>query len=366
MDVAEFFFEVDDPRRDGSCFHVLSDIIMIVLCGYLSDCEGFVEVHDYALDKEDFLRQFLQLPGGIPSHDTMNRVFRRIDPAQLEAALGHWSQHIVEVLKGQHIAIDGKQLRGTTPAGKKQAPVQLVSVWAQAHRLCLAQEQVDEKANEIVAIPQLLKPLDIEGAVITIDAIGCQKELVALIVKKKADYIIGLKTNQDTLYNQVWDHFEKRKAALSQFVSRDLGHGRAEKRTVWVSHDLRWLDAAEEWAGLSSVVRVDSECWRGEGVHRASRYYISSLSMATPEQAGGYIRRHWSIENEQHWHLDITFEEDACQVRCDHAPRNLSTVRKLALGLITQEPSKMSLKRKRKKAARDNDYLMTLLVQLDT
>lgn len=364
MDVAEFFFEVDDPRRDGSCFHVLSDIIMIVLCGYLADCEGFVEVHDYAIDKERFLRGFLQLPSGIPSHDTLNRVFRHIDPTQLEAALGQWSQQIVQLIKGQHLAIDGKQLRGTTPSGKKQAPIQLVSVWAEAHRLCLAQEQIEEKANEIVAIPNLLKPLDIEGAMITIDAIGCQKELVALIVQKKADYIIGLKTNQGTLYDQVRDHFEQHKEAMSQSVSRDLGHGRAEKRTVWVSHDLRWLDAVEGWAGLSSVIGVESECWRGEVVHRASRYYISSLVSSTPEQAGRYIRRHWSIENEQHWHLDITFDEDSCQVRSDHAPRNLSTIRKLALGLISQESSKMSLKRKRKKAARDDNYLETLLVQL--
>ena len=366
MDVAEFFFEVDDPRKDGSCFHVLSDIIMIVLCGYLADCEGFVEVHDYALDKHKLLHELLQLPAGIPSHDTINRVFRRLDPIQLEGALCRWGQQIVKLFKGKHLAIDGKQLRGTTPKGKKQANTQLVTVWAEAHRLCLAQEQVAAKTNEIIAIPNLLQPLDIEGSVVTIDAIGCQKEIVELIVEKQADYIIGLKANQGTLYEQIADCFQRQQPTLQAFVSRDLGHGRAEKRTVWVSQDLRLVDAAEDWAGLRSVVRVDSQRWRGDQLQQASRYYISSLVAPTPQQVGKLIRRHWSIENEQHWHLDITFDEDGCQVRSDHAPRNLSTIRKLALGLITQEPSQMSLKRKRKKAARDDEYLKTLLAQLNT
>ncbi len=364
MEVTEFFFEVDDPRKEGSCFHVLSDIIMIVLCGYLADCEGFVEVHDYALDKQPFLGEFLQLPCGIPSHDTLNRVFRRIDPAQLETVLCQWGRQIVDLLKGKHLAIDGKQLRGTTPAGRKQANIQLVTVWAEAHRLCLAQEQVSEKSNEITAIPQLLQPLDIEGSIVTIDAIGCQQALVEMIVEKKADYVIGLKANQGTLYEQVVAELARQASALTPSVSRCLAHGRAEKRTVWVSHQVEFVDAAQGWCGLSSLIRVDSERWQGCRHQRASRYYISSLVGCSPEQAAHYIRRHWSIENEQHWHLDITFEEDACQVRSDHAPRNLSTIRKLALGLITQEPSKMSLKRKRKKAARDDDYLKTLLSQL--
>jgi predicted transposase YbfD/YdcC len=364
MDVAEFFFEVDDPRRDGSCFHLLSDIIMLVLCAYLADCEGFVEVHDYAIDKQEVLAEFLVLPCGIPSHDTINRVFRRIDPTQLEAALSQWGQHLVGLLTGKQLAIDGKQLRGTTPAGHKQANVQLVTVWVEAHRLTLAQQQVADKSNEITAIPELLKPIDIEGSLVTIDAIACQTDIVALIVGKKADYLISLKANQGTLYDQVVDHFERHCIPNNQFISRDLGHGRAEKKTVWVSGELALIDAADGWCGLQSVVRVESECWRSGKRQHTYRYYISSLENPAAERVCRAIRRHWSIENEQHWHLDVSFEEDACQVRCDHAPRNLSTIRKLALGLITQESSKMSLKRKRKKAARDDAYLKTLLSQL--
>jgi predicted transposase YbfD/YdcC len=365
MDVAEFFFEVDDPRQEGKCFHQLSDIIMLVLCGYLADCEGFEEVYDYACDKEPVLREFLELPCGIPSHDTLNRVFRLLDPTQLEAVLTQWGKEIVGVLTQKQLIVDGKQLRGTVEAGRKQASVQIVSVWAEGERLCLAQRQIASKTNEIKAIPVLLQALDIEGSVVTIDAIGCQKAITELIVEKKADYIIGLKANQDGLYEQVVAEFERVKAALPVAVSRDLGHGRAEKRTVRVNDKLTFIDASQDWMGLKSVVCVESTRWVNDKEQFLKRYYISSLSGCSAAQMGHYIRRHWSIENQQHWHLDSTFEEDACLVRKDHAPRNLTTIRKLALGMISRDPTKMSLKRKRKKAARDDAYLIKLLSQLN-
>lgn len=359
------FFEIDDPRQEGKCFHQLSDIIMIVLCGYLADCEGFDEVYDYAFDKELVLREFLELPCGIPSHDTLNRVFRRLNPIQLEAVLTTWGKHIVGILKDKQLIIDGKQLRGTIEAGYKQASVQIVSVWAEGERLCLAQGQVGSKTNEIKAIPALLQPIDIEGSVVTIDAIGCQKTILDLIVEKKANYVIGLKANQEGLYEQVVAEFERVRSALPAAVSRGLDHGRAEKRVVMVSDQLTLLDAAEGWTGLKSVVCVESTRWLNGKEQQDKRYYISSLSGCSAAKMGHYIRRHWSIENEQHWHLDVTFDEDGCQVRKDHAPRNLTTIRKLALALVSREPTKMSLKRKRKKAARDDNYLFKLLSQLD-
>lgn len=365
MDVAEFFFEVDDPRQEGKCFHQLSDIIMLVLCGYLADCEGFEEVYDSACDKEPVLRQFLELPCGIPSHDTLNRVFRLIDPTQLEAVLTQWGKQIVGLLTQKQLIVDGKQLRGTVEAGSKQASVQMVSVWAEGERLCLAQSQIASKTNEIKAIPILLQALDIEGSVLTIDAIGCQKAITELIREKKADYIIGLKANQDGLYEQVVEEFERVRTSLPVAVSRDLGHGRAEKRSVRVNENLTFIDASPGWIGLKSVVCVEASRWINDRHQSSKRYYISSLSGCSAAQMGHYIRRHWSIENEQHWHLDITFEEDACLVRKDNAPRNLSTIRKLALGMISRDPAKMSLKRKRKKAARDDAYLIKLLSQLN-
>ena len=367
MNVAEFFFELDDPRRDGSCYHVLSDIVMIVLCGYLADCEGFEEVHDYAVDKQELLKEFLELPCGIPSHDTLNRAFRLIDPDQLEAILLQWGKNIVGLLTDKHLIVDGKQLRGTCTKGRKQANVQIVSLWAEGERMCLTQGQIAEKTNEIKAIPEILNPLDIKGSVLTIDAIGCQKSLCELIVTdKKADYVIGLKANQDGLYEQVVSHFERVKSSLSPHVSRDLGHDRAEKRTVSVSEDLRWLDAATGFVGLRSVVCVESIRWVNQKEKHSKRFYISSLLGVDAAQMGRYIRRHWSIENELHWHLDVTFGEDACQVRQDYAPRNLTTVRKISLGLLKRDPTKMSLARKRKKAARDDEFLKSLLSQLDS
>lgn len=338
---------------------------MIVFCGYLADCEGFEEVHDYACDKKELLKEFLELPCGIPSHDTLNRVFRLIDPKQLEAVLTQWGKQIVGVLTNKHLIADGKQLRGTIKKGHKQASVQVVSIWAEGERMCLAQSQIDSKTNEIKAIPDCIQSLDIKGAVVSIDAIGCQKEIVKLLVEdKKADYIIGLKANQDGLYEQVKDWFERIESTLVGVVSRDIGHGRGEKRTVLVSEDLRLIDASVGWVGLKSVICVHSNRWLDGKEEHNTRFYISSLMGCSPSRMGGYIRRHWSIENELHWHLDMTFAEDACQVRKDHAPRNLTTIRKLALGVLRREPTKMSLNRKRKKAARDDDYLKTLLSQL--
>ena len=283
----------------------------------------------------------------------------------MEALLTNWGKQIVGLLAQKQLIVDGKQLRGTVAAGQKQASVQLVSVWAEKERMCLAQSQIGAKTNEIKAIPELLAPLDITGSVVSIDAIGCQKAITQLLVDKQADYVLGLKANQDGLYEQVAALFERVTPSLAPAVSRDLGHGRAEKRTVWVSEKLTLVEAAVGWAGLKSVVCVESSRWLADKQEHSKRFYISSLSGCSAAQIGHYIRHHWSIENQQHWHLDLTFDEDRCQVRRDHAPRNLTTIRKLALGLLSQDPAKMSLKRKRKKAARDDAYLSTLLSQLN-
>jgi predicted transposase YbfD/YdcC len=365
MDVAEFFFEVDDPRQSGKCYHELSDIIMIVFCGYLADCEGFEEVYDYACDKKELLSEFLELPCGIPSHDTLNRVFRLIDPKQLEGVLTQWGKHIVDILSQKQLVVDGKQLRGTVEAGHKQANVQIVSVWAEAECICLAQSQIAQKTNEIKAIPDCLEPLDIAQSIVTIDAIACQKDITKFLVEdKKADYIIGLKGNQEGLYDQVAAWFERVEPTLAADVSRNIGHGRGEKRTVLVSENLSLIDAATDWVGLKSVVCVRSVRWKNGKETHSKRFYISSLSGVSAKKMGGYIRRHWSIENELHWHLDVSFDEDGCQVRQDHAPRNLTTIRKLALTVLKRDPTKLSINRKRKKAARDDAYLKTLLSQL--
>lgn len=366
MDYAEFFEEVTDYRETGRCLHELSDILLLVLCGLLADCETFEEIYDYACDKEATLREFMELPAGIPSHDTLNRVFRHLDPVELERCLTQWGQALVELLAGRQLIIDGKQLRGTTIRGRRQASVQLVSVWAADQRLCLAQTQVGAKRNELAAIPQVLNQVDVAGSVVSLDAMGCQRDVAATLVERGADYVLALKQNQGELHAQVAAHFAPLLAQAAAHTHRDKGHGRGELRRVWVSQDLGLVDASTGWAGLRTLVCVQTTRWSDGQAQPATRYFLSSLAGASAATLGGYIRGHWGIENQQHWHLDITFAEDACTCRRDHAPRNLSTMRKLALTLLQRLPLKTSLKRKRKKAARDDGFLHQLLAQLPT
>lgn len=364
MHYAEFFEEVTDCRESGRCLHELSDILLLVLCGLLADCETFEEIYDYACDKQVTLREFMDLAAGIPSHDTLNRVFRRLAPLELERCLSQWGQSIVALLAGRHLIIDGKQLRGTTPRGQRQAPVQLVSVWAAEQRVCLAQTSVEAKRNELVAIPQVLDLVAVGQSVVSIDAMGCQRAVAATLVEREADYVLALKQNQGELYTQVVAHFGPLVGQPAAYEQRDKDHGRAELRRVWVSEHWPLVDAGADWPGLRTLVCQQTSRWLQGQLQLSTRYYLSSLSGVSAATLAGYVRGHWSIENQQHWHLDVTFAEDASQCRRDHAPRNLSTMRKLALTLLRRLPAKMSLKRKRKKAARDDDFLHQLLTQL--
>ena len=366
MDYAEFFEEVTDYRVQGRCLQELGDILLLVLCRLLSDCETVEDIYDYACDKEATLRAFMDLPAGIPSHDTLNRVFRRLAPTELERCLSQWGHAIVALLRGRHLIIDGKQLRGTTPAGQRQAPVQLVSVRAAEQRLCLAQTAVAAKHNELVAIPQVLDLVEVSGSVVTLDALGCQRAVAAKLREKGADYVLALKLNQGDLHRQVVAHFAPLLAAPAAAQQRDKGHGRGELRRVWVSQQWGLVDAGADWPGLQTLVCQQTTRWvAGQAqAQTATRYFLSSLAGASAATLAGYVRGHWSSKNQQHWHLDVTFAEDASQCRRDHAPRNLSTMRKLALTLLRRSPLVMSLKRKRKKTARDDQFLRQLLAQL--
>lgn len=359
-----FFWEVTDFREEGRCLHEVSDIILLVLCGLLADCETFEEIYDYACDKEPVLRRLLALPAGIPSPYTLQRVFRHLNPVELEASLTRWGQDLVHLLVGHQLVIDGKQLRGTRLPGQRQAPVQLVSVWAAEQRLCLAQTQVAAKRNELGAIPQVLDLVEVRGSVVSIDAMGCQRVIAATLVERGADYVLALKDNQRTLADQVRGHFAPLLAQPPAFVQWAKDHGRAEERRVWVSRKLDLVEGTAGWAGLSTLVCVQTWRWQQGREQRSTRYYLSSLTEASAAQLAGYVRGHWGIENHLHWHLDVTFAEDACRCRQGHAPRNLATLRKLALTLLRRDPTKMSLTRKRKKAARDDAFLFQLLAQL--
>lgn len=363
MNLQRHFAEVRDFRVTGRCLHELSDILLIILLGTLADCSDFSEMEDYACDKAVFLREELGLLllSGIPSEDTLRRAVRFLAPAELEKSLRSACKEMLENVAHHHLRIDGKEMRGTIPAGKKHATVQVVSAWLAEESISFGQVQVANKSNEITAIPRLLDALDCEGSIITLDAMGCQKEIVEKLVAKKADYIIALKENQGELFDQVQDYLEKNKPHLPSCQQLNKDHHRGEKRVVYVAKKGQYVDAADEWKNLNSFILVESTRIVNKKETTSKRIYISSLTQECPEKYAQLIRGHWGIENGLHWHLDLTFREDHSRVRKDNGPLNLNIFRKFGLFLLTHEPTKISLKRKRKKAARDDDFMMQIL-----
>jgi predicted transposase YbfD/YdcC len=285
---------------------------------------------------------------------------RWLKPEPLQQCLQACYREIGISLEGKHLCIDGKEVRGTVPAGKKHALVQLVSVWMVEESLSFGQLAVESKSNEITAIPALLEVLDCAGATITIDAIGCQKDIAEKIIERQADYIIGLKQNQGQLYEQVSEWLQKQKPALPCYEQWDKDHGRGECRKVYVCQQLDLLEATYEWEKLQSVVLVETVRIVKDQPQTSRRYYISSLKDKAPQAYARLIREHWQIENKLHWQLDMSFGEDAGQLKKDNAPQNMSAIRKLALFIIGKDNTKSSIKRKRKKAARDNNFLVNL------
>jgi predicted transposase YbfD/YdcC len=303
----------------------------------------------------------LTLPSGIPSHDTFNRVFAALDPDEMERGFAPWVSSIAKLTAGEVVAIDGKTLCGTREGGKK-ALVHMVSAWASANNLVLAQRKVDEKSNEITAIPKLLDALELAGTVVTVDAMGCQREIASRIIEKKADYVLAVKDNQGLLAEQVRDSFLLLNCdAVSEEI--DCGHGRVERRRCSVIADLSMIDKAAEWASLQGLVRIESERYhKATGkTEREIRYYITSLR---PDAArlNSVVRQHWGIENKLHWVLDVGFGEDLDRKRAGHAAQNFSVLNRIALNLLKQDTTfKRGIKAKRLKAAWNHPYLLKLL-----
>jgi predicted transposase YbfD/YdcC len=327
----------------------------------LSGAESWNDIADYGLDKQEWLKTFLRLPGGIPSHDTFNRVFAALDPEEMERGFAAWVSSIAKLTAGEVVAIDGKTLCGTRETGKKQL-VHLVSAWASANNLVLGQRKVDEKSNEITAIPKLLDALELAGTVVTIDAMGCQREIASRIVEKKADYVLAVKDNQGLLAEQVRESFLLLPSdAVAEEI--DCGHGRVEQRRCSVIADLSLIEKATEWASLQGLVRIESERYHKVSgkMEREIRYYITSLG---PEAArlNSVIRQHWGIENKLHWVLDVGFSEDLDRKRAGHSAQNFSLLNRIALNLLKQETTfKRGIKGKRLKAAWNHPYLLKLL-----
>jgi len=363
---------VPDPRRQcQNLRHPLVDVLVVGFCGVLCGCDDFVELETFGRKKEAFFRRFLELPEGIPSHDTFRRVFQAVCPRALQHCLLQWLQGVRQAAPaaGAVIAIDGKTLRRTFDRAHGLGALHLVSAWATANGLTLGQVAVGAKSNEITAIPQLIELLDLKDCVVTIDAAGCQKDIAAQIVAKEADYVLALKENQPTLYDQVSDYFldqlEKEGPGRKLRHHREVeeGHGRSETRETFVAPATKEMVASGAWLGLATVVLVIRRCV-DHATGKSSddvRYFISSLP-AKVKRLAGAVRQHWGIENGLHWVLDVAFNEDRMRQRDRNGIENLALLNRLAVSLLRQDQTvKAGVKCKRKAAGWDDDYLLHLL-----
>lgn len=367
--IVDYFSVLPDPRRDKCKKHLLLDIITIAILAVIGGADNFVEIEEFGEAKEEWLKSFLRLENGIPSHDTFRRVFGLIDPIKFQECFVGWIAAIKRETKQEVVAVDGKTLRGSIDRAAEKSALQMVSAWACQSGLSLGQVRCEEKSNEIRAIPELLKLLELKGCIVTIDAMGCQTEIVEQIIEQEADYQISLKGNQGILHEEVREYFQWarsikfRAIEFDYFESIEKDHGRIEQRRCWAVEDVRWLTGYEKWSGLRSIVVVEVE--REElATSRKScetRYFISSLKASAQLQCET-ARSHWQIENALHWVLDVAFREDFSRLRKDSAPENFATLRQIALNLLKQNNrTKAGVKAKRLRAGWDNEFLRQTL-----
>lgn len=368
MDFLDIFGQLDDPRIDRKKLHPMPEILLLTLCAVICGAESWDDIEMFGKSKLAFLRQYLPYEYGIPSDDTVRRFFRAIDTTQFQHLFVEWIRAwLSPEVAGKVVAIDGKTLRGSHDGG--QSPIHLVSAFASEAGIVLGQIKTREKSNEITAIPELLKWLDVRGAIVTIDAMGCQKAIAEKIIDKGGDYLLALKGNQSSLHEDVRLHFEQTAPAslarMSRTESVDKGHGRIEVRQCRVSTDIDWLrELHPEWKNLGSIVAIDSERLIGDTTTRETRYFISS-SLASAPQMLAAVRLHWGIENQLHWVLDMSFGEDQSRIRKDNAPTNVAIIRHAALNMIRQAQKKrVSVKRMRKAAGWDDSVLTDILAQV--
>ena len=367
--ILDHFADVEDPRVEYLIEHKLIDILAIGLCAVIAGADNWTEVEQFGQEKASWFKQFLELGAGIPSHDTFGRVFGQIEPEQFQSSFLNWVRAVYQVTEGQVVPIDGKKLRRSHDRSNDQQAIWMVSAWASENGLVLGQVKVDDKSNEITAIPELLQLLELSGCIVTTDAMGCQKEIAALIVAKKADYVLALKGNHSGVLEDVQDLF--RYAAETNYVDCDYhktidkNHGRLEIRECWTTSEpdyFPFLRNAKAWAKLRTLAMIRAERRLGDKTSVEYRYYLSSLA-SDAQQLLHAVRTHWTIENQLHWVLDVAFDEDRCRVRKDHAAQNFAILRHLALNLLKQEKSaKCGIKAKRKKAGWSNDYLLKVLL----
>jgi predicted transposase YbfD/YdcC len=363
----EHFAILPDPRLERHRYHKLSDILVVAVCAVLCGAESFPAIEDFGQTRYEWLKQFLELPGGIPSHDTFNRVLRLLDPVQFPACFLSWMQAVAEATQGEVVAIDGKRLRRSFDKGTAKRAIHMVSAWATENGVVLGQRKVAAKSNEITAIPELLEVLALKGCIVTIDAMGCQRTIAQQIVEQQADYVLALKGNQPTLQQAVAHFFvtgpevDAHRTVCDYYEQHERGHGRVETRCSWITAEITAELKATAWPGLQSIGMVEASRTLAGETTVEPRFYLTSRKPDAPQFAHA-VRHHWGIENGLHWSLDVTFREDQSRLRKGHGAENFAVLRHIALNLLRQEPSAKSLPRKRLACALDPEYLLKVLL----
>jgi predicted transposase YbfD/YdcC len=359
----EYFKELPDGRQRAKIKYPLDEVLLLCLLAVIAGAEAITDIARFGDKKLELLRRFRPFREGTPSHDHLGDILATLDPEAFQRCFVAWAAALIGVPEGV-VAVDGKTSRRSK--SKTDLPIHMVSAFSARQRLVLGQVKVAEKANEIVAIPKLLDMLDIDGAVVTIDAMGCQRDIAQKIKDKKADYIFALKGNQGTLRDDVELFAAEQKAkgfkdtTVTSHQTVDGDHGRIETRNITVIHDIDWLQARHNWPGLNAVVVVESTRESGDKIERETRFYITSLLLVA-SVIGPYVRDHWAVENSLHWILDCVFRDDECRLRTDHAPANFTTIKHMALNLIRRAPGKDSMRLKRKVAAWDDAFLASVI-----
>jgi predicted transposase YbfD/YdcC len=361
-----YFNDLPDPRQAVKVVYPLDEVLLLALLAVLAGAETFTDIARFGDKKLNLLRRFRPFHDGTPPHDRIGDIFAALDAEHFQRCFVAWVAALTGVPAGV-IAIDGKTVRRSGQKGRGAAPIHMVSAFAARQRLVLGQVKVAEKSNEIIAIPKLLNMLAIEGAIVTIDAMGCQRDIAQKILDKKADYVLALKGNQGSLREDVELLAAEQKAkgfadtTVSQDTTVDGDHGRIETRTTTVIHDVQWLQERHDWPGLKAVVMVESSREISGKIEQETRFYITSLVMVAA-LLGPVVRSHWAIENSLHWVMDMIFRDDECRARTDHAPANFTTIKHMAHNLLRNAPGKDSLRLRRKVAAWDDEFLASLIV----
>lgn len=364
----EHFSSLPDHRIDRNKCHALIDIIVLAICAVASGADGWEAIEEFGKDKQEWLRKYISLVNGIPSHDCIAYVLCRLSPEKFRECFMNWTQAVMRQTEGEVIAVDGKTAKGSRDRKNNRSPLHMVSAWACQNRLVLGQQATEEKSNEITAIPKLLELLELKGCIVTIDAMGCQRTIAEQIVDQGGDYVLGLKGNQGTLHEAVEDFFSAARTGRFREIEHDFheevdkDHGRLKTRRYWITEDLCTVPDVGNWKGLCSIGMVERECFQGDTRTLERRYFIGSIPARAMLFAHS-VRGHWGIENPLHWRLDVVFGDDASRIRKKHGPAIMTSIRHLCMNLFERESSSISLAKKRRKAAWNDNYRAKVIFQ---